>query len=552
MDFKRGAVVKTIVLGIDGGTLSLFETYAEKGYLPNVAHLLRHGTRGLLKSTYPAITAPAWVSFMTGLPPDKHGILDFLDHSQGTSIKRAVASSRIQSIPFWQLAGDRKRPVIVFNVPITYPPYPVNGVMLTGMLTPSLENVFTYPPELGSKLLESLGDYYINVPWRKYRLSQAPKFIDDVTECTRARTRYLCYLMKYYDWDLTVAVFTEVDSLQHALWCYIDDFDNREILKPLDGRNIQEKVICYYRHLDSCIGEILENIKDRYRLFIVSDHGFGPLKGRIHLNLWLNGKGLLFYRRGRLLFEKALSSTRKMAKSMDIWDWRTLFRKRKGRVQYRDNVRKTIDWARTKAFSAFRTEQGIYINLKGRQEHGIVEPSEFDSLREEIVAELRKLRNPVTDEEIRLEVFNREDIYQGPFSHYAPDILVNSLDDGYNLDDLHHEAVFDPASWDSGTGTHRTEGMFVAYGADIRENVCIEGTSIIDIAPSVMYAMGLPVPVHMEGKVLVEIFKKPNRETHPIRFAEYKSEITESRRDVYSQEEEAILRERLKDLGYLD
>jgi predicted AlkP superfamily phosphohydrolase/phosphomutase len=546
--------MKTIILGIDGGTLSLFEALAEKGHLPNFSSLIKGGSRGKLKSIYPAITAPAWVSFMTGLLPDKHGIFDFLDHSQQSSIKKVVAASSIRSVPFWRLAGEQGKRVVIFNVPITYPPYPVNGVLVTGMLTPSLQCDFTYPRELGPKLRKELGDYDIDIPWRKYRLSDAPKFIDDITEATKARTKYLRYLMKNHDWDIAVAVFTEVDSLQHALWCFIDESDGADVLGPLRNQNIEKKMIGYYRYLDACMGEILGQIEGPYRLFIVSDHGFGPLKKRIHINRWLQRKGLLSYRRGPLFLEQMITSMRKVVRSVDIWDWRTSLRKTKDRYitkRYRDNVRDTIDWKKTKAFSAFRTEQGIYLNLEGRQPLGVLNQAEFESLREEIVGDLKKLRDPVSGEEIRMEVFKREDLYRGPFSHYAPDILVNAFDEGYFFDDLYHPAIFESPSWDSGTGIHRSEGIFLAYGTEIMEDTRLEGLSIIDVAPTVMYAMALPVPKHMEGKVRAEIFSENFRKTHPIQFMEYGQKVEECQGGAYSPDEEDKVKETLRGLGYL-
>jgi predicted AlkP superfamily phosphohydrolase/phosphomutase len=544
--------MKTIVLGLDGGTFSLLEPFSEKGYLPNISHLLKQGAKGILKSVYPAITAPAWVSFMTGLLPDKHGIFDFIDHSQETAVKRVIAASRIQAPPFWNLAGECQKRVIILNVPITYPPYPVNGVMLTGMLTPSLANVFTYPPELGPSLLETLGSYYINIPWRKYLPSAVSKYIYDLTEATRARTKYLRHLMETQEWDLTVAIFTEVDSIQHALWCYLDEFDGRDILASSKGENIREKAIEYYRYLDRCIGEILEQVRGPYRLIIVSDHGFGPLLKRIHINQWLNQQNLLSYRKFRLSMERMLALTRKLAKPLDIFDWRSKLRGRARTVQYLDVTRDTIDWSKTKAFSAFRTEQGIYVNLDGRQKQGTVKSTEFDAIREETIEKLLKLEDPFTQEPIPLKAFKREDLYQGPFASFAPDILVNAYDMGYPLDDLFYKDIFELPTWDSGTGTHRTDGIFIAYGPGINEARHVEGARIIDVAPTLMYSMGLPVPNHMEGKILEDVFQETLLEKQPVEFADYRSEGIGFKGDVYTQDEEAIIKERLAGLGYLD
>ena len=138
---------KVVVIGLDGLTMDIVEPWALDGTLPNINHLLKTGTFGRLKSTHPPISAPAWASFMTGQNPGKHGLFDFQTLSEDRRYLLPVNSSTIKSLTIWDIFNEHYKRVCAINIPMTYPPFKVNGAMVSGMFIPSIDSPFVYPEE---------------------------------------------------------------------------------------------------------------------------------------------------------------------------------------------------------------------------------------------------------------------------------------------------------------------------------------------------------------------------------------------------------------------
>ncbi|MCK4831862.1 MAG: alkaline phosphatase family protein, partial [Anaerolineales bacterium] len=140
---------RILVLGVDGATFDLIEPWAAAGYLPNFARLMAGGVHGELESTLPPVTSPAWPSFMTGCNPGKHGVFDFI-RPQGDGFG-LVNSTSIRQPTIWQILSDAGLKVGVMNVPVTFPAQPVNGFMITGLLSPARGGDVCYPADLLSR-----------------------------------------------------------------------------------------------------------------------------------------------------------------------------------------------------------------------------------------------------------------------------------------------------------------------------------------------------------------------------------------------------------------
>jgi predicted AlkP superfamily phosphohydrolase/phosphomutase len=211
-----------------------------------------------------------------------------------------------------------------------------------------------------------------------------------------------------------------------------------------------------------------------------------------------------------------------------------------------------VDWSRTKAYSFGYIGQ-IYVNLRGREPEGIVEPGEE---RRQLVAEIKRqlyeLRDPDTGEKVVDAAYASEELYAGPYLDRAPDINVVMRDLSYITHigrELASTRTFGPVSTQE-SATHRLEGLVILNGAGVRQGGVLVGTSITDLAPTILHLTGLPVPDDMDGRVLTDAFTDPFRVAYPVVQCEA-DPAPEGRAYAWSEEDEEALQDRLKSLGYM-
>jgi len=214
---------QVLLVGLDGMTHDVMAPLAEQGVMPTCRELMEGGSWGTLMSTVPPVTGPAWTSFCTGKQPGNHGVFDFFKPTRGDNavgMKRRLINAReIDGKTLWQILGEHGLKSIVMNVPVTYPPREMNGVMFTGMLTPDVDGDLTWPPDLYARLQPELGEYVITVNWQGYSEATAADFVRDLAHCQRRRTEYCLRLMdEVPDWNLCFPCYTGPDRIQHALW----------------------------------------------------------------------------------------------------------------------------------------------------------------------------------------------------------------------------------------------------------------------------------------------------------------------------------------------
>ena len=262
------ATRRAFVLGLDGVPWERLRAWAAAGELPNVAALVEGGAAGPLESTKPANTALAWPSIATGVRPDKHGIYAF--YKLGTNYRHRVNTGEDRSHPaLWELVS----PSTVVNVPMTYPATAIDGRMVTGMMTADREEGFTHPPDLAATIADRFPDYGIGLDWNEYR--DRPDEFPAALESLVAARRELMNDFLDDDWRLFFFVYTAPDRLQHLLW------DEDVLLE-------------HYKQLDAVIGDARAAAADHdANLFVVSDHGFGPIEKNVHPNRVLADAGYL-------------------------------------------------------------------------------------------------------------------------------------------------------------------------------------------------------------------------------------------------------------------
>ena len=537
--------MKLLIIGFDGATFDLIRPWAEAGHLPNLARLMADGVHGELVSTLPPVTSPAWPTFMTGCNPGKHGVFDFIQPS-GANFS-LVNSSRIRQPTIWQRLSAVGRRVGCLNVPVTYPPQAINGFMISGILSPKGGNI-CYPPDLIGRYEEQLGRYRV-APNIQYKSGIEPEFIDDIYSLIRAHGDWALALMAGEAWDVLMVHFIAMDIMKHALWRFMDYQHGRYEPGPYE-----HAIRDGYALVDEYIGRMQAQLPADTATIIMSDHGFGPLKNMVNLNIFLMEKGLLKLKRDAWTQLKAAafrygltpSAAYQLAARIGIQNLATRVSKNtRNQIVGKFLSFDSVDWQRTTAYSMGHVGQ-IYLNMVGREPFGIISAENYQQKRQEVVDALQDLRDE-NGRSLVSKIIPREDTYHGPYTEQGPDLHI-VLDDynmiAYPLFATEGKVITQQIRGDS--GCHRSEGIFLAHGPNIKQNVTLPQASILDLAPTILHLLGQPVPSIFDGRVLQEIFTNPAE----ITYSQDETDQLDGEQAL-SEDEVAQVEERLRSLGYL-
>ena len=461
---------KTLVIGLDGVGFALIAPWLESCKMPTLKRLISEGISTKLVSILPYNSAAAWTSMTTGLNPGRHGMFDFFVRSKANYEIELVDSRQVKASTVWHMLSQSGKKVCVVNVPATYPPQPVNGVLVGGMLTPSTHSSFTYPDPLKYELDNVCHGYEIDIEPRaafgdqvKYDL-----LVNDLKRILAKRLKATLFLLTTHEWDFFMVVFTETDRIQHFLWGF-NDPRHPNYTRPRAAK-CRQLLLDFFVHVDEAVDTIIQAIPDHTNVFVVSDHGFAAEHTRIYMPSWLSQKGLF-----SLPPELGTGHA----------------------------SRNPHSWLTTKAYPGAASSKGIYINLKGRERNGVVEPgAEYNALRSFLMEELTDLTDPQTNRRVVKRVVKKEDIYWGEYVELAPDLLVET--DGYALSSRIGECgVFEPLKVRS--GGHAKDGLFIAWGPTIQEGEKIirsNEVKIVDIAPTLLYLLGVSPPHLLDGHMI--------------------------------------------------
>jgi predicted AlkP superfamily phosphohydrolase/phosphomutase len=512
-----------------------------------------------MTTTVPPVTAPAWTSFMTGKNPGKHGLYDFRKRTKGSYDFVPVSSANREGRAIWDIIGQAGRRVIVVNVPMTYPPQPVNGLMITGMLTPRGRDNFTHPSGLQKELEEKIGKYII-FPEEVYAKGQVDGFLGALYQAAAKRLEAVRYLMQAYPWDFFMVVFNETDVIQHGLWSCMDADHPRH--DPAESHLYGDAILKFYQWLDRALTEIMAELDSNTLLMVMSDHGAGPLYSFMYANNLLADVGLLQFKKQPLARLKRLSfklgvtprNVYGLLLKVGLGRLRRSLDKRRGGysllkkwfLSFSD-----VDWSRTEAYSVGPIGQ-IYINLKGREPQGIVHPGkEYERVRTRITDTLETLSSPGSGESLIKHIYKKEELYWGKHLNDAPDIvfLPRKLETVALGDfEFPSNCLIEPAYGIS--AHHRMEGILLLSGKNIRSGVKLHEAEITDLAPTILYALDLPIPDDMDGKVLTQVFDESALNVRPVRYSDSSSDAAHSGLEYTEEDEEEIVK-RLRGLGYL-
>ncbi|MBN1584492.1 MAG: alkaline phosphatase family protein, partial [Anaerolineae bacterium] len=498
-----------------------------------------------------------------GMTPGRHGVYTFLQRKPD-SYDWVPFNSTFRRVPhLGKILNQHGKQVALVNVPTTYPPQPIDGLMVTGLATPGRNNQFTYPPTLAEELIDRF-DYEIERS-EKYDPGLEDSFIAAVDRVEDKRLKATLWLMDQVDWSLFTVVFRGTDVLGHAMWRHMDSQHPAHEPKLFDRYG--KALLAHYKKMDQAIAQILAKLdQDREAdtlLMLVSDHGFGPIYRDVYTDNVLAQSGLLHIKQTRAAkFRSAMVklgiSPRNILRLLGALRLRNLTRKlipQKARLAVNMGMlmMNHIDWSRTKAYPIGGGSQ-IAINLAGREPEGIVQPgTEYDQTCAQIQSAFRQLRDPSTGEPVVERVWHKDEIYGDQVAELPPEVP-----------DLYIEWVGDRYSdvggvgYSSGTlsepvrgrsGGHTMRGLFLAYGENIKKGHHIDGAGLVDIAPTILNVLGVPVPRAMDGHVLTDMFQDGNERV--IEYQDGEASSAEEPAHQFTEEEQQAIEERLRGLGYI-
>ena len=453
---------KVLILGLDCAPGQI--VFDRSGELPVLRGLIDRGVSGNLRSSDPPITIPAWMVMATGMDPGRLGLYGFR-HRKGYSYNEMwFANSRaVKKKKLWDYIGEQGGRSTLVSVPPSYPAYPVAGNMISCFITPpGPGKEYTYPPALKAEIEERFGPYIFDVV---FRTEDRDQILKEIFAMTEKRFEVMEWLIAEKPWNLFMFVEIGVDRVHHAFWKYMDPAHH--LYEP--GNKYQNAILDYYMFLDAKLGRLIARAGEDTVVLAVSDHGAKRMKGAFCINEWLIEQGDLVVKE-------------RPAKPVSLDDL-------------------PIDWARTKAWAWGGYYARVFLNVEGREPQGIIPAEDYEKERDALAERLRAIRGP-NGEHWETRVIKPQEHFEVLEGEY-PDLMVY-FDDLYwrSAGTLGHGLKYLPEN-DTGPddAVHAQEGIFIL--ADPRAAVKKTlNADILDIAPTVLDIMGIPIPDGMKGRVI--------------------------------------------------
>ena len=459
--------MKVAVIGLDCAAPGLvFERY--RAHLPNLARLMDEGCWGKLLSSNPPITVPAWACMMSSQDPGQLGIYGFRnrkDHSYvGYSIANAAVLTKDAA---WDILGRAGKDVIVLGVPPSYPPRPLNGIQVGCFLTPNTRKTYTHPPELREEIEKVAPGYVVDV--EDFRTDDKAGVLERIHDKSRKHFALAKHLLKTKPWDFFMMVEMGTDRIHHAFWSHMDPASP----KYEKGNPYENAILDFYKYCDREVGEMLALMPPDTTVLVVSDHGARSLEGGICFNEWLIEKGYLVLK------------------------------------QYPDKPtpinQVEIDWSKTKAWGDGGYYGRLFMNVRGREPQGIVDPADYEKVRSQLVAEIEAITDP-KGRNIGSRAYKPQDLYR-EVRNVAPDLMVyfGNLD-WRSIGTVGTKSIY---TFENDTGpddaNHDWHGIFIMKtpAGTAQPKGEQQALRLYDVSPTVLRLLGVEPPAHMIGKSLV-------------------------------------------------
>lgn len=542
--------MRLLVVGLDGATFDIIKPLIAQNRLPYLARLLEEGAWGTLRSTMPPISPTAWTTFATGKNPGQHGVFDF-QHLAADYNWRPRPVRRHKHKTIWRILSEAERRVVVVDVPFTYPPEVVNGLMISGYPTPRTPGtIFTYPPDLTQQLEKF--DLQLELGWPEARIDVHADFFKAWESVMQRRERLLVHLLHQERWDLFTVVFGITDTLSHTLWHYLDQ---AHPASQDDRAEAFRQALFYgYEQCDRVLGHLWEAIPEDTHLLVLSDHGFGTIRPRQWLMRFLTERGWLHFKQpqkagGAIQF---LRTTALKAYTELGWLRR---RVRELRPDSKERLKQSLAQggllAETAAVDpttsvALPSDMGthIYLNRQDRFQNSLLNSQQARHLANDIRQALLVARDPIDGLPVIRAVYTCQEIYTGGATDDAPDLIIE-------YQNRYTPGRIPKKSNPNLEGGHVPEGILLAWGAGI-ETQQIPDTEILHLMPTMLHLLGQPVPPDIDGQVLTTLFRPDWLEQNPVRWGEQPAVLIKEEMGDYTPSEQAEVEEQLRALGYID
>jgi predicted AlkP superfamily phosphohydrolase/phosphomutase len=455
---------KVFIFGIDGAPPDLILKWM--GDLPNIKKMAKGGIFAKMETVKPPTSIAAWTSFFSGRDPGETGIYNYTArYHKNRTAAELINSRNIKADMAWDILGKHGKKSIILGVISSNPVKKINGIMLSGLLTPNLDEQSLYPYELKQEILDVCGGKYMfdvleSFTYRKFNLDE---LVEKVYEMTDIQLKLVKHFLKTKEWDFFAYTLMGSDRLHHRLWRYIDEGHINYESHPKYSRVIKD----YYCYLDKEIGEVMALCPKETIFMVASDHGMGRLDGRINLNDWLAQRGYLSFKNEYYLRAQ-----------------------KEGPIKF---DAKEIDWEKTKAFAASAYEALIFINKEAVGDN-------YNYFCDKLSKEIAQI--PGKDgKKLNTQVFKSADIYSNGFDENAPDLIAyfDNLFWGTNCD-IGNKGLYSLSNLvGADDALHGKEGIFILSGAGIAAKNTIKKVEILDVAPTILSIFNLPKEYGMKG-----------------------------------------------------
>jgi predicted AlkP superfamily phosphohydrolase/phosphomutase len=492
------------VVGLDGATFDVIKPLCDEGRLPVLQELLSKGAHAVLESTFPPSTGPAWAALATGKNPGKTGVFDTLipTDDSGLHTRRLSSHDIRRARPFWDILGEAGLRVGVVNYPFLYPPYQINGVMVSGLGSDPNDQI-CYPPSFCQSLLDRCGEYRIGIPWNRPEYASRPGLFARHILHLLEVNRHTLDLLLQSDLDVLVFVISASDFVQHFMW---DAFDASYPFRGQEANAHRDAFVTVWNRVDQMLGTIVEGVAAEGNIVIVSDHGFGPRLSDFFTNSWLEGQGYLQRKAWLDLARRCQSIAAEAVRGVA-----PRLHHRLSKAAEKDRLpavkaASEIQLRRTRAFAPPNASLAgkICINRASLLRTGALDG--LDVLREEIAQQLHDSCGSLG---LEVSVYLPSDLYSGPYVNLAPDVLFE-IERGACTVRLGFDRRFyrSPPRNPRHTGSHRREGVLIAYGRNVKDGHTLPKAQIYDVAPTILCLCGLPVPPDLDGDVVTGMLKQ--------------------------------------------
>ena len=532
---------RVLVIGWDGADWRILDPLLAQGALPNLAALIDRGGRAVLKSTIPTHSWAAWPSFLTGVDPADHGVYDILELRRGTRRQYPVTYGSIKERTFLQDLSEAGVETVMVNVPLTSPPPPISGKLVSGGVLPK-GRPFTHPESLAEDMQKAGAAFPINgMSWTTFRGRPEP-FLEEAVAVVKARQRSVEFLLDESDWSVACAVFVATDRIQHCMSQYVSS-DHPEYAER-SREPLASKIRDVYRLLDEGLGRLVGRAGEDDLVLFMSDHGMHSCAGAVNMDRLLERLGYLEFSASNAIFGPMQWGPMRQA-ARKIYDLFGLH----GKV----SLPQPVNWARTRAYTSIRsTGEGVNVNVSGRDHEGAVQPEDFERVRNELAERLGSFVDPRTGVRPVARVWRREEVFKGRFAKDGPDLLLEPAP-LYSL--THAKSAVEPADWVS--GDHRLDGVLVASGPGVETSAFPDTARLVDLAPTILAAAGVPASVHHTGTVLRSVVGEGATEAIARRAGTEPAPVAASGEKQapghgFEEGEAAEVEEHLRGLGYIE